>query len=78
MKHEARGLEITSHDRSKEIINKDFYLELPLLSNVPSSIISISTMFFTDVINLHLWCDLIYSEMRQLLELGAFTSSVVV
>ena len=46
MKHEARGLEITSHDRSKEIINKDFYLELPLLSNVPSSIISISTMFF--------------------------------
>ena len=63
MKHEARGLEITSHDRSKEIINKDFYLELPLLSNVPSSIILISTMFFTGVINLHLWCDLIYYEM---------------
>ena len=31
-------------------------------------------MFFTGVINLYLWCDLIYSEMRKLLELPAFTS----
>ena len=31
-------------------------------------------MFFTGVINLYLWCDLIYSEIRKLLELPAFTS----
>ena len=31
-------------------------------------------MFFTGVINLYLWCDLIYSEMWKLLELPAFTS----
>ena len=31
-------------------------------------------MFFIGVINLHLWCDLIYSEMSKLVELPAFTS----
>ena len=31
-------------------------------------------MFFTGVINLYLWCDLIYSEMWKLLEFPAFTS----
>ena len=31
-------------------------------------------MFFTGVISLHVWGDLIYSEMTKLLELPAFSS----